>query len=137
MKSATPAQSFHDRPRVSGSKASGSAPTFGTELPDTIRIERSLERFLDVWGAEVEGEHVRVTTRRAILEEVGMDPTRVAFLYGSTTAAVEKLRGRYGRDRKTGVPNRELVRQLVDGDPVRRAPLTSRQVPAEYAEPQT
>ena len=118
--------------KVSGSKA-GSAELYfrSGDLPLAVELERSFHRYLTYWTervkAEAEGNRsdVRSAQTRAILGEVGMDATTVAFIYGSTTEAVKKLRGRNGRDPDTGQPKRAQRQERVDGKPTNRAPLTA------------
>jgi hypothetical protein len=122
--------------RVSGSKPGSSLLGFD-ETPLPARFEDALERFLVVWELEVDGlgaetvrdqdktSAARKAKTRAVLAEVGMDPTAVAFVYGMTTEGVRKLRGRHDRDPETGVRNPELRQQRIDGKPTHQAPLTA------------
>ncbi len=122
--------------RVSGSKPGSSHLTLGTDLPVSDRLVRSFARWLDVWEREVQGQRpgvpsgdkvsaARKAQSKAILGEVGMDPTAVAFIYGTSTEAVRKLRGRHDRDPDTGQRTSELRVERIDGAPTHRAPLTA------------
>jgi len=117
-------------PKISGSKSGSADLQFhGGDLPLSVEMERSFQRYTSYWTerlkAETEGRSTRHVTTRAILAEVGVDPTTVAFLYGSTTEAVRKLRGRHGRDPETGQPVGALNQERIDGKPSRQRPLTA------------
>jgi hypothetical protein len=122
--------------RVKESKPGASLLGFD-EDPLPVRLEDALERFLVVWEEEVAGtgaERVRDQDKtsaarkaktRAVLADVGMDPTAVAFVHGMTTEGVRKLRGRHGRDPDTGVRLTELRQERVDGEQTHPSPLTA------------
>jgi hypothetical protein len=122
--------------RITRSKPSSSYLSFGRDRPLEVRMAESFARWLDVWDREVNGGGQRVNeedTRsaarkaqtKAILGEVGMDPTALAFIYGMTTDGVRKLRGRNGRDPETGQRASQLRAERIDGAPTHRAPLTA------------
>jgi hypothetical protein len=123
--------------RVTGSKPGSSHLSFGSDRPLEIRMVESFARWLDVWEREAEQCPVSVVNdadhrsaaarerKRAILDEVGMDPTALAFVYGMTTESVRKLRGRNGRDPETGQRASQLRAERIDGAPTHRAPLTA------------
>jgi len=123
--------------RVSGSKAGSDDLYFRGGLPTSVEMERFYRRAADYWARRVEGRDAPSTFRkdsrsegkrdqtRAILAEVGMDATAVAFIYGSTTEAVKKLRGRNGRDPDTGQHQRALQQERIDGKASRQRPLTA------------
>lgn len=135
--------------RVSGGKPGSAHLSFGGDLPVVDRLEHSIRRLTEVYAAEVDGtgaERVRSQDKtsaarkaktRAVLAEVGMDPTAVAFVYGMTTEGVRKARGRAGFDPDTGVRLSELRSERIDGKQTRPTPLTapagswSRSVPRE------
>lgn len=118
-------------PKISRSKAGSSDLHFRGDLPLPVEMERSFQRYVRYWTqrlkAEAEGRpsDARRATTRAILAEVGVDPTTVAFVYGSTTEAVRKLRGRNGRDPDTGQHKRAMQSERIDGKPSSRSPLTA------------
>lgn len=132
--------------RVSGSKAGSAHLTFSRDLPVSERLERTIRRVADVYRAEVEGtgaESVRAQAKtgtarqaktRAVLGEVGMDATAVAFIHGMTTEGVKKLRGRHDRDPDTGVRAGQLRAERVDGKPTHSAPLTARPAGGEVGQ---
>lgn len=121
----------HTRVRVSrGSGGHGKhgtttlAPTHGADVPLSVEMEDALARFALVYSRRLDVEqkgaegHVphgdsrsaaRRDETRAILAQVGSDPTEVAYLYGRTTEAIRKLRLRNGLDADTG----ERVRRQV------------------------
>lgn len=124
--------------RITRSKAGSTHLAYvGGELPLSEKLERSVRRLTDVYRREVEGKYprqlpaqdkvsaARKAQTKAILGEVGMDPTAVAYVHGSTTERVEKLRGKYGRDPKTGQRLTELRAGRIDGAPTHAAPLTA------------
>lgn len=134
LSSGTSAASLGER--VSGSKPGSAHLSFDGDEPVTVRMEKSLARWLDVWEREVEGGVAgvvsadRTSARRkaqtkAVLGEVGLDPTAVAFMYGMTTESVRRLRGRHARDPETGQRVTELRAERVDGKASTRAPLTA------------
>jgi hypothetical protein len=120
--------------RVTGSKPGSSHLSFD-ELPLSEAIERSLDRWLQAWRAQAEqgrtiakGDRTSAASKartRAILGERGMDPVSVAFIYGTTERAVQQMRGRNGFDPETGLPERELRQERIDGKASKAAPLTA------------
>gem|GEM_PF-6790239 len=122
--------------RVSGSKAGSIGLGFGADVPVSVRMEQSLLRWVGVWEREVEGQNpalrsqdkvssTRKAKTQAILGEVGMDPTAVAFIYGTTTEAVKKQRGRNGLDPDTGLRKGARRGERVDGKLMVQPPLTA------------
>lgn len=122
--------------RVTGSKPGSSHLTFADDLPVTDEMQRSLQRWVDVWKRRVQEQSpalpsqdktssARKAQTRAILGERGMDPTAVAFIYGVSTEAVKKLRGRNGFDPDTGLRDSELRQERIDGKASKQAPLTA------------
>jgi hypothetical protein len=122
--------------RVSGSKPGSVDLRFGADLPVSVEMERSLLRWIEVWRRKVEGQNpalpsqdktssARKAQAQAILGERGMDPTAVAFIYGTTTEAVKKQRGRNGLDPDTGQRKGALNQERIDGKPSRQSPLTA------------
>lgn len=125
-------------PKVSGSKAGSSDLYFrADDLPLAVEMERFYRRAADYWERRVERQNAPSAFRkdsrseakrdqtRAILAEVGVDPTTVAFIYSSTTEAVKKARGRAGLDPNTGQAKRALRQERVDGKPTTTVPLTA------------
>jgi hypothetical protein len=128
--------------RVSGGKPGSSLLQLGDDLPLHLRMEASIARVVDVYEREVEGKrppHVAPGDKvsaaakartKAILAEVGWDPTAVAFMHGSTTENVEKLRGKYRLDPQTGERVRE--RPLTAPPRVALRRLEQRHADGEY-----
>ncbi|HEX3241129.1 MAG TPA: hypothetical protein VHR18_13465 [Solirubrobacterales bacterium] len=112
--------------RVSSSKPGSSHLSFYADLPLSVEMEQSLLRWVQAWEQKVEGQtsDARRAQTEAILGERG-DPTAVAFVFGSTTEAVRKLRGRNGRDPDTGQRKGALRQERVDGKPTAQVPLTA------------
>ncbi len=123
--------------RVTGSKPGSSHLTFADDLPLSVELERFYRRAAEYWSRRVEGQDLPSAFRkdsrspakkeqtRAILAERGVDPTAVAFIHGSSTEAVRKLRGRNGFDPDTGLRETELRQERIDGEASRKTPLTA------------
>lgn len=121
--------------RVTGSKPGSSHLTFDADLPLAEAMERSLERWVEVWAAQVDqgrtiakGDRTSSAAKarqRAILGERGLPAVAVAFTYGMTEHGVMQIRGRHGLDPDTGLRQDELRQQRIDGKPSKRAPLTA------------
>ena len=123
--------------RVKGSKPGSSHLSFDDDLPLAVEMERFYRRAVDYWTRRIEGRDAPSTFRkdsrsegkrdqtRAILAERGVDPTAVAFIHGSTTEAVRKLRGRHGFDPATGLREAELRQERIDGKASKQTPLTA------------
>lgn len=122
--------------RVSGGKSGSAHLEFSKDLPVSVELERTIRRVADVYRQRVGGRQSGVISAdkssaqrkaqtRAILGEVGMDPTAVAFMYGMTTESVRRLRGKHGRDPDTGQHSRALRQERIDGASTQRAPLTA------------
>ena len=112
-------------------------------LPLQVEFEQGLRRFNEYWRTRLEhgGKPIRAHDRRsgaakgrqrAILREVGMDPTAVSFLYGVSSESVEKIRGNAGRDRKSGEPTEATREELIDGERTTPKPITSRELPGDF-----
>lgn len=122
--------------RVTGSKPGSSHLEFAADLPLSVELERTIKRVSDVYRARLEGggsgiakaDRTSSATKartKAILSQLGMDPTAVAFIFDSTTHGVRQLRGRHGRDPDTGQRLTELRAERVDGQPSVLPPLTA------------
>lgn len=123
-------------------KARSAPPGAFARFHDRPLVEQYAERFERLCiAAERDLEAVRqgVDTRpardtrskrkrdedRAILREVGRDPTWVAFVYGRTTDSVQRLRKRHGLDPNTGerAPRPLTSRELLSES----APTTTKE----------
>lgn len=122
--------------RISGSKPGSGSPRLARDLTVSEELERTIRNVAEVYRRKAEGGTVSVSStdktssarreqNKAVLSEVGMDPTAVAFIYGMTTESVRRLRGRHGRDPDTGEHVSRAGRGKIDGKRLRETPLTA------------
>lgn len=110
--------------RVSGSKPGSGNPRLARDLTVSEELERTIRNVAETYRGRAEGVSNGAQTR-AVLDEVGMDPTAVAFIYGMTTESVRRLRGRNGRDPDTGEHVSRAGQGQIDGKRLRETPLTA------------
>jgi hypothetical protein len=107
------------------------------DLPLQVELERSFRRFTEYWRARVEHGPSPIHKRdrrsaaakarnKAILGEVGIDPTAIAFYYGLTSEGVRKIRTNAGRDPDNGLETQKTREERIDGKVINPKPLTSR-----------